>query len=299
MSATHLLPERVAAAARDDTPLLDLRVERRRYDGRIVLADIALQVARGEIVCLVGPSGCGKSPLLRIVAGLDGDYRGGVRLDGLPLDGPSARIGVIFQEPRLLPWLSVADNVGFAAGSRGSRGTRGSRHGCAAEVERLLAEVGLAGQGALLPSALSGGMAQRAAIARGLFGEPELLLLDEPFSAVDALTRMRLQTLLLDVVQRHGTAAIVVTHELDEALYLGDRVLMPGADPGRIEEAVQVDIERPRDRRDARLAALRARLLDAFHRLHDAGNSGGRGACLDGTQRYFAPPSASITTPLR
>ncbi len=272
MSDTHLLPERVAAVARDDTPLLDLRVERKRYDGRIVLADIALQVARGEIVCLVGPSGCGKSTLLRIVAGLDGDYRGGVRLDGQPLDGPSARIGVIFQEPRLLPWLSVADNVGFAAGSRGSRGTRGSRHGHAAEVERLLAEVGLAGQGALLPSALSGGMAQRAAIARGLFGEPELLLLDEPFSAVDALTRMRLQTLLLDVVQRHGTAAIVVTHDLDEALYLGDRVLMLAADPGRIDEAVQVDIERPRDRRDACLAALRGRLLDAFHRLHEAGD---------------------------
>ncbi|WP_186046842.1 ABC transporter ATP-binding protein [Burkholderia gladioli] len=269
MSDTHLLPERVAAVARDDTPLLDLRVERKCYDGRIVLADIALQVARGEIVCLVGPSGCGKSTLLRIVAGLDGDYRGGVRLDGQPLDGPSARIGVIFQEPRLLPWLSVADNVGFAAGSRG---TRDSRHGRAAEVERLLAEVGLAGQGALLPSALSGGMAQRAAIARGLFGEPELLLLDEPFSAVDALTRMRLQTLLLGVVQRHGTAAIVVTHDLDEALYLGDRVLMLGADPGRIDEAVQVDIERPRDRRDARLAALRGRLLDAFHRLHDAGD---------------------------
>ncbi|WP_186113108.1 ABC transporter ATP-binding protein [Burkholderia gladioli] len=275
MSDTHLLPERVAAVARDDTPLLDLRVERKRYDGRIVLADIALQVARGEIVCLVGPSGCGKSTLLRIVAGLDGDYRGGVRLDGQPLDGPSARIGVIFQEPRLLPWLSVADNVGFAAGSRGSRGsrgTRGSRHGRAAEVERLLAEVGLAGQGALLPSALSGGMAQRAAIARGLFGEPELLLLDEPFSAVDALTRMRLQTLLLDVVQRHGTAAIVVTHDLDEALYLGDRVLMLAADPGRIDEAVQVEIERPRDRRDARLAALRGRLLDAFHRLHEVGH---------------------------
>lgn len=275
MSDTHLLTERVAAVARDDTPLLDLRVERKRYDGRIVLADIALQVARGEIVCLVGPSGCGKSTLLRIVAGLDGDYRGGVRLDGQPLDGPSARIGVIFQEPRLLPWLSVADNVGFAAGSRGSRGTRGtrgSRYGRATEVERLLAEVGLAGQGALLPSALSGGMAQRAAIARGLFGEPELLLLDEPFSAVDALTRMRLQTLLLDVVQRHGTAAIVVTHDLDEALYLGDRVLMLAADPGRIDEAMQVDIERPRDRRDARLAALRGRLLDAFHRLHEAGD---------------------------
>lgn len=240
--------------------LLDARIARKRYAERTVLADVALHVKRGEIVCLVGPSGCGKSTLLRIVAGLERDYRGSVTLDGVPLDGPSPRIGVIFQEPRLLPWLTVADNVGFAAGRRGGRDPR---------VAQLLSEVQLSAAAAALPSALSGGMAQRAAIARGLFGEPEVLLLDEPFSAVDAMTRMHLQALLLDVVARHGTSAIVVTHDLDEALYLGDRVLMLAADPGRLDGELTVGLPRPRDRRDPKLARLRARLFDAFQRFHE------------------------------
>ncbi|MDN7888333.1 ABC transporter ATP-binding protein [Burkholderia cepacia] len=247
-------------AADAATPLLDLRITRKYYGDRTILADVPLQVTRGEIVCVVGPSGCGKSTLLRIIAGLDTDFRGSVKLGGVALDGPSPRVGVIFQEPRLLPWLSIADNVGFAAGPRGGR---------APAVARLLDEVGLAGVARQLPATLSGGMAQRAAIARGLFGEPDLLLLDEPFSAVDAMTRMRLQTLLLDVVARHRTAAIVVTHDLDEALYLGDRVLMLAPDPGRIDDEIHVEAARPRDRRDPSLAVLRARLLDAFQHLQD------------------------------
>jgi len=240
--------------------LLEARVVRKSYAQRTVLADVALTVRRGEIVCLVGPSGCGKSTLLRIVAGIDREYRGAVTLDGTPLDGPSPRVGVIFQEPRLLPWLSVADNVGFAAGRRGGRDPR---------VARLLNEVQLTDAADALPSALSGGMAQRAAIARGLFGEPEVLLLDEPFSAVDAMTRMHLQGLLLDIVARHGASAIVVTHDLDEALYLGDRVLMLAADPGRLDGELTVGLPRPRDRRDPELARLRARLFDAFQRFQE------------------------------
>ncbi|WP_423395923.1 ABC transporter ATP-binding protein [Burkholderia sp. LMG 21824] len=247
-------------AADTTTPLLDLRIARKRHGDRTILADVALQVARGEIVCVVGPSGCGKSTLLRIVAGLDTDFRGNVTLGGIALDGPSPRVGVIFQEPRLLPWLSIADNVGFAAGPQGGREP---------SVARLLDEVGLAAVARQLPATLSGGMAQRAAIARGLFGEPDLLLLDEPFSAVDAITRMRLQTLLLDVVERHRMAAIVVTHDLDEALYLGDRVLMLAPNPGRIDDEIHVEVARPRDRRDPTLAGLRARLLGAFQQLQD------------------------------
>ncbi|WP_321932404.1 ABC transporter ATP-binding protein [Burkholderia cenocepacia] len=250
----------VRPAAGIAAPLLDLRIARKLYGDRTILADIALQVARGEIVCVVGPSGCGKSTLLRIVAGLDPDFRGSVTLDGSALAGPSARVGVIFQEPRLLPWLSIADNVGFASGARGGRDP---------SVARLLDEVGLAGVARQLPATLSGGMAQRAAIARGLFGEPDLLLLDEPFSAVDAITRMRLQTLLLEVVHRHRMAAIVVTHDLDEALYLGDRVLVLAPNPGRVDDELHVDVARPRDRRDPSLAAQRARLIDAFQRFHD------------------------------
>lgn len=220
-------------AADAATPLLDLRITRKYYGDRTILADVPLQVTRGEIVCVVGPSGCGKSTLLRIVAGLDTDFRGSVKLGGVALDGPSPR------------------------------------GGRAPAVARLLDEVGLAGVARQLPATLSGGMAQRAAIARGLFGEPDLLLLDEPFSAVDAMTRMRLQTLLLDVVARHRMAAIVITHDLDEALYLGDRVLMLAPDPGRIDDEIHVEAARPRDRRDPSLAVLRARLLDAFQHLQD------------------------------
>ncbi|MBU9228289.1 ABC transporter ATP-binding protein [Burkholderia multivorans] len=249
------------AARATDTPLLDLRIAHKSYGDRPILADIALQVAHGEIVCIVGPSGCGKSTLLRIVAGLDTAFRGRVTLDGVALAAPSPRIGLIFQEPRLLPWLSIADNVGFAAGPRGGR---------APSVARLLDEVGLADVAQQLPATLSGGMAQRAAIARGLFGEPDLLLLDEPFSAVDAITRMRLQRLLLDVVRRRRMAAIVVTHDLDEALYLGDRVLLLAPNPGRLDDAFGVDVPRPRDRGDPQLGALRVRLLHAFARFDEA-----------------------------
>ena len=169
--------------------LLDVRVQSKRYGARAVLDDMALRLAPGEIVSLVGPSGCGKSTLLRIVAGLDRDYAGAVRLNGALQSGPSSQVGVIFQEPRLLPWLSVADNISFPQRARGD---------VRAQVDALLEEVGLrVADGALWPKQLSGGMAQRVAIARGLFQQPQLLLLDEPFSAVDAITRMRLQDLLL------------------------------------------------------------------------------------------------------
>ena len=240
-------------------PLLDLRVSDKHYDTRTILERLTLSIQRGEIVSLVGPSGCGKSTLLRILAGLDRDFSGEILLDGKPQQGPSNRIGVIFQEPRLLPWLNVADNVAFPAGPRRGNDPR---------VGTLLAEVGLAEARAYLPKQLSGGMAQRVAIARGLFSEPDLLLLDEPFSAVDAMTRMRLQDLLLSLVRLHGTAALLVTHDLDEALYLSDRVLLmtpsgkSGA--GRIVREIEVGISRPRDRRDLVLANLRGELLEGL-----------------------------------
>ena len=239
--------------AQAPSALLDVRVDEKRYGTERVLDQVSLRLRRGEIVSLVGPSGCGKSTLLRIIAGLDPQYEGETQLEGVVQHGPSPRMGVIFQEPRLLPWLSVADNVGFAAGRRG---------GSDPKVAALLAEVGLKGQAQSLPKALSGGMAQRVAIARGLFSQPDLILLDEPFSAVDALTRMRLQALLLSVVHAHGTAALVVTHDLDEALYLSDRVLLMAAKPGRIEREYHVSFARPRERRDPALTDLRARLIE-------------------------------------
>jgi sulfonate transport system ATP-binding protein len=241
-------------------PLLDVRAVSKHYDGRAVLDRVRFEIGRGEIVSLVGPSGCGKSSLLRVIAGLDRDFGGEIQLDGVAQHGPSARLGVVFQEPRLLPWLSVADNVAFAAGPRRGGDPR---------VAELLGEVGLANVRNALPKQLSGGMAQRVALVRGLFSRPDLLLLDEPFSAVDAMTRMRLQDLLLTLTRSHGTAALLVTHDLDEAFYLSDRVVLLApphdAAAGRVMREVVIDAPRPRDRRDLSLAEMRADLLDGLN----------------------------------
>jgi sulfonate transport system ATP-binding protein len=237
-------------------PLLEVRELTRRFGDRTVFERVSFGLARGEIVSLVGPSGCGKSTLLRAIAGLDPQAEGSVLLDRALQRGPSERIGVIFQEPRLLPWLSVADNIAFAAGPRQGRDPR---------VDALLAEVGLANVRDTLPKQLSGGMAQRVALARGLFAEPDLLLLDEPFSAVDALTRSRLQRLLLALAHAHGTTALLVTHDLDEALHLSDRVLLlssAGDERGsHIARDIRIESPRPRDLRDAGMDALRDTLL--------------------------------------
>ncbi|WP_042339093.1 ABC transporter ATP-binding protein [Paraburkholderia ferrariae] len=238
-------------------PLLDVRVRAKRYDGRTVLANTRLAIHAGEIVSLLGPSGCGKSTLLRIVAGLDRDFEGEVALRGVRLDGPSPELGVIFQEPRLLPWLDVANNISFPQHARGAG---------AQQAAVLLDEVGLPGITGAWPKALSGGMAQRVAIARGLFSRPCMLLLDEPFSAVDAITRARLQDLLLAVTRAHGMAALLVTHDIDEALLLSDRVLVmqPGAEGtgGGIVHELHVTTPRPRERHAAEDAPLRRVLLD-------------------------------------
>jgi sulfonate transport system ATP-binding protein len=237
--------------------LLDVQVRLKRYGGRAVLSETRLTVGAGEIVSLLGPSGCGKSTLLRIVAGLDRDVDAAVMLRGERLHGPSPELGVIFQEPRLLPWLNVANNVSFPLRAKDD---------IAARVTALLAEVGLPGTGERWPKELSGGMAQRVAIARGLFSRPRLLLLDEPFSAVDAITRMRLQDLLLAVTRTHRMAALIVTHDIDEALLLSDRVLLmqPGRNGhgGAIVHELRVGAAHPRARHAPSDAALRALLLD-------------------------------------
>lgn len=241
------------------SPLLEVRGLTRRFGPRTVFEQVSFKLARGEIVSLVGPSGCGKSTLLRAIAGLDRDAGGSVLLERQPQHGPSERIGVIFQEPRLLPWLNVADNIAFAAGPRQGHDPR---------VDALLAEVGLPGIRATLPKRLSGGMAQRVALARGLFAEPDLLLLDEPFSAVDAITRSRLQQVLLSLTRAHGTAALLVTHDLDEALSLSDRVLLlapPGDErPSRMAREIHVSAPRPRNLRDPALDVLRDELLQGI-----------------------------------
>jgi sulfonate transport system ATP-binding protein len=219
--------------------LLDLHVRRKAFGDRIVLQDVALSLHQGEVVALVGASGCGKSTLLRIAAGLDRGFEGHVRLAGLPVAGPTREIRFVFQEPRLFPWLTVASNVAFDLGGPQADPAR---------VEALLSEVGLEGLGTRLPKQLSGGQAQRVAIARGLFVQPHVLLLDEPFSAVDAFTRLKLQDLLLRVAHAHGITVLLVTHDIDEAVHLADRVIVLEADPGRIRAEVAVPQPRPRDR---------------------------------------------------
>lgn len=232
-------------------PLLDFHVQRKAFAGHTVLQDVRLQLAEGEVVSLLGPSGCGKSTLLRIVAGLEHDY------SGQALRG-AGEVAFVFQEPRLMPWLTVAQNIGFADDRAYDR----------SRVAQLVREVGLEGFEQALPKQLSGGMAQRVAIARGLYSRPRVLLLDEPFSAVDAFTRMKLQDLLLALAAHHGIALLLVTHDVDEALYLGDRVLVMGSRPGRVLEALEVPLARPRDRREPVLAQLRAEALTALHRAH-------------------------------
>lgn len=232
-------------------PLLDFRVQRKAFAGHTVLQDVHLQLAEGEVVSLLGPSGCGKSTLLRIVAGLERDYSGqALRGEG--------EVAFVFQEPRLMPWLTVAENIGFTDDRAYDR----------PRVAQLIREVGLEGFEQALPKQLSGGMAQRVAIARGLYSRPRVLLLDEPFSAVDAFTRMKLQDLLLALAAHHGIALLLVTHDVDEALYLGDRVLVMGSRPGRVLETLEVPLARPRDRRDPLLAQLHAEALTALHRAH-------------------------------
>ncbi|MCC4602727.1 ABC transporter ATP-binding protein [Xanthomonas campestris pv. badrii] len=245
---------------------LQIRVANKRFGARSVLQDIELRVARGEILSLIGPSGCGKSTLLRIVAGLERDYGGEVRLDGSRVQGIDRRIGFIFQEPRLLPWLDVAANVAFADDT----GVSPAAAQQSPRVQQLLAEVGLLDHAQALPKQLSGGQAQRVALARGLYRQPQVLLLDEPFSAVDAFTRIRLQELLLRLAGEHGFTVLLVTHDIEEAVYLSDRVLVIGGQPGSVVHAQALDTPRPRDRNahEAELREARQELLAALHDIH-------------------------------
>ncbi len=239
--------------------LLDIDVREKAFGKTIVLHDIKLSLENGQAAVLLGPSGCGKSTLLRIAAGLDKQFSGSVSVKtGHDGNAKSPPVAFVFQEPRLMPWLTVAQNIGFADGGKFDT----------ARVNGLIADVGLTGHAATLPKALSGGMAQRVAIARALYTEPRILLLDEPFSAVDAFTRMKLQDLVLKLVEQRGISFLLVTHDIDEALYLGDRIYMMGAGDGGIQHDLSVDVARPRDRRAARLAELKSDVLTALQAAH-------------------------------
>jgi sulfonate transport system ATP-binding protein len=229
--------------------LLDIHVERKTFAATTVLNNIHLQLQPRETVSLLGPSGCGKSTLLRIVAGLEKDFEG-------QLLSHTEQLAFVFQEARLMPWLTVQQNIGFSDDDDYNK----------AWVAQLIDEVGLNGFADALPKALSGGMTQRVAIARGLYSRPRVLLLDEPFSAVDAFTRMKLQDLLLQLAERHAIALLLVTHDVDEALYLSDRVLVMDNRPSSIRQELTVQLDHPRDRRDPLLAQLKALALTELQR---------------------------------
>jgi sulfonate transport system ATP-binding protein len=235
-----------------------VRELRKRYGDLPVLGGIELDVAPSEIVAVVGPSGCGKSTLLRLVAGLDTRYHGEIRVGEEIVCGPHPAVGLVFQEPRLFPWLDVADNVAFGLRERASERSR-------ALVSDALEAVDLTAFASALPKELSGGMAQRVALARSLVTEPQVLLLDEPFSSLDAFTRMRLQDHLLAAWTRYRPTLVLVTHDLDEAVYLADHVVLLSERPGRVQDVLRVAPERPRDRRDPSLLGLRVALLEALH----------------------------------
>jgi sulfonate transport system ATP-binding protein len=223
---------------------------------------VSLDVSLGEIVAVVGGSGCGKSTLLRLTSGLDQPSQGRITLDGTAITAPHEKIGIVFQEPRLLPWLTVADNVAFGLEDR-PRDER--RRRVAAQLER----VALADKAAVWPRELSGGQAQRAALARALVTRPEVLLLDEPFSALDAFTRLDLQDHLLDLWADAKPTLVVVTHDVDEAVVLADRIMVMRPRPGRIFAEIEADLPRPRDRQSAAYDAVKRRVLTALDRSLD------------------------------
>jgi sulfonate transport system ATP-binding protein len=224
-------------------PAVRLRGLTRSFDGRTVLDDIDLDIPAGQFVALLGHSGSGKSTLLRAVAGLDHEVVGSGQLTA------PERVSVVFQDSRLLPWRRVLDNVLL--------GTDGEDRG-----REALAEVGLAGRERAWPNELSGGEAQRAALARSLVREPELLLADEPFGALDALTRIKMHALLRDLWKRHQPSVLLVTHDVDEAIVLADRVLV--LEEGRIGLDLTIDRPHPRSYRDPLLGEYRERLLAAL-----------------------------------
>ncbi|MBT1070511.1 ABC transporter ATP-binding protein [Pelotalea chapellei] len=246
--------------------VLDIRGLTRRFqvNGSEVTAlqNINLSVRQGEFISVIGGSGCGKSTLLRIIAGLDTEYEGEALFDGARIKGPGLERGVVFQEHRLFPWLTVRQNVAFGLGNVTSKDDWES-------VDEHIELVGLKDFEGAYPHQLSGGMAQRASIARALANRPEALLLDEPFGALDALTKIQMQQEVLKIWEAEKATMILVTHDIDEAVFLGDRVVIMSNRPGTIKRIIPVDLPRPRDRGSYEFTQVRSAIYAEFFRQEE------------------------------
>jgi ABC-type nitrate/sulfonate/bicarbonate transport system ATPase subunit len=231
---------------------------------RLALDAISFSVAAGELVSVIGPSGCGKSTLLRLIAGLDSPDSGELLIGSQLITSPSAERGLVFQDPNLFPWLTVRGNIEAGLVARGVLNEK--RH----EVGEFMQLVGLEMFANAYPHHLSGGMSQRVALARALINHPKVLLLDEPLGALDAFTRMRMQDEVLRLWQARRTTMLLVTHDIDEAIYMSERIMIMTQRPGRIEQIIPIALPRPRDRSSSAFLRLRGEILEL---LHFAGNA--------------------------
>ena len=249
------------------TPIVEIKEVSKVYqlqDQAIhALSEANLSIRKGEFVCLIGASGCGKSTLLRIIAGFEQPSSGEALMWGRSIDGPDPTRGMVFQDYALCPWLSVRDNIGFGPTARGLSGAE-----VKATVDKFIDLVGLARFANAYPHQLSGGMKQRVAIARVLANDAELVLMDEPFGALDAMTRERLQDELLEIWQRTHLTVVFVTHSIEEAIFLANRVVVMTPSPGRIESDNALDLPRPRDVASPEFNAVRRVLGARLHSHH-------------------------------
>lgn len=229
----------------------------------VALDYVDLEIEPGSFVSLLGPSGCGKSTLLRVVAGLDQATSGSLTLNGEEIRGPHYLRGLVFQDPTLFPWKTIGQNISAGLEARGVLAEK------KAEVEEYVKLVGLTGFEDVYPHQVSGGMAQRAALARALINHPKVLLLDEPLGALDAFTRMQMQEEILRIWQDRGTTMLFVTHDIDEAIFLSDKIVIMTPRPGKIKEIIEVPFSRPRARNHPDFEQIRTRILSIFNFTQD------------------------------
>ncbi len=250
----------------DNSIKLAIKNESKEFKNRSrtvkAIEDVSFNVNKGEFVSIIGPSGCGKTTLLRLITGLERDYEGSIVLNGKRVEKPGLDRGVVFQDHRLLPWLTIEENLTI--------GIKGDKKQFASLVKNVLKKVDLEGFEKAYPSQLSGGMSQRASIARALLREPEILLLDEPLGALDALTRYSMQEELEKIWLNNKTTMIMITHDIEEAVYLSDRIVVLDTRPCSVKEIIDINLPHPRDRKSRRFEEYRSNVVSSFRSTIDS-----------------------------